>query len=298
MIRAFLILLLLAASTAQAVVWGQGVTGELHWKEQLTMEDYTLTLADFSLEGKLMALVELEEGGSPIARRALRAGEWFTINDSVRVSALEIGEGAKEDEPYAIVRLQLLSAPEISVILNFDKDLYRGGEDIKMLLTVENRGAVDAEDLRIAVDCIPPLFSRRINISSLPAGSAWDDRKKTAQIDPIRIDLQAPYLPEAANLQVWVLAQYNDPEGNAYQSRGGSQARISGPLLLHKRVEETQDFSESYYVINSLFNSGNKTLSVDLVDSTGGGFWTNDTLLWRILIEPGQTKMVSYKIRA
>ena len=48
MIRAFLILIL-AVSTAQATVWGQGVSGELHWKEQLTLEDYTLTLADFYL---------------------------------------------------------------------------------------------------------------------------------------------------------------------------------------------------------------------------------------------------------
>jgi len=297
MIRAFLILLLVA-STAQATFWDQGIKGELHWKEQLVLEDYTLTLADFSLEDKLIALVELEEEGRPIARRALHVGEWFIINDSLRVSVLEIGEGEDEGDPYAIVRLQLLSAPEISLLLNFDKDLYRGGEDMKILLKVENRGAVDAEDLKIVVDCVPPLFSRRINISSLPAGSAWDDRKKTVQIDPIKIYLQAPYLPEAADLEVRAHAQYKDPEGNAYQSWGGSRARISGPLLLHKRVEENQDFSESYYVINSLSNSGNRTLKVDLVDSTGEGFCTNDTLLWRILIPPGQTKTVSYKIKA
>ncbi|HOC66078.1 MAG TPA: hypothetical protein PKG62_01690, partial [Methanothrix soehngenii] len=158
MIRAFLILIL-AVSTAQATVWGQGVSGELHWKEQLTLEDYTLTLADFSLEEKLMVLVELQEDERPIARRALHAGEWFVINDSLRISALKIVEGADKDEPYAIVRMQLPSAPEISLILSFDNDIYRGGEDIKMLLSVENRGAVDAEDLKITVDSSPPIFS-------------------------------------------------------------------------------------------------------------------------------------------
>lgn len=298
MMRALLILLLLAASTVQATVWDQGISGELQWREQLTLENYTLTLADFSSEDRLMILVELEEDGSLLARRALHAGEWFIINDSLRVSALEIVEGEVEDEPYAIVRLQRLSIPEIPLLLNFDKDLYRGGEEMKMMLVVENRGAVDVEDLRITVNSNPPLFSRMINISGLPAGSVWDDQKETAKDDPIRIDMQAPYLPEAADLQIIVHAQYTDPDGNAYQSWGSSQARLSGPLLLRKRVEETQDLSESYYVIDSISNSGNMTLSVDLADFTGEDFYTNDTLLWRILLEPGQTKTVSYKIMA
>lgn len=296
MIRAFLILIL-AVSTAQATVWGQGVSGELHWKEQLTLEDYTLTLADFSLEEKLMVLVELQEDERPIARRALHAGEWFVINDSLRISALKIVEGADKDEPYAIVRMQLPSAPEISLILSFDNDIYRGGEDIKILLSVENRGAVDAEDLKITVDSSPPIFSRRFNISSLLAGSAWDDKKKTAQTDPIRIDLVAPYMLEAGDLQVRVRAQYTDPDGNSHQSWGGGKAHISGPLRLYKRVEETQELSESYYVINSLSNYGNRTFSVDLSDSTGKEFNSNDTLQWKIVLEPGQTKTVSYCIK-
>jgi len=296
MIRAFLILMLVV-STAQATVWGQGVSGELHWKEQLTLEDYTLTLADFSLEEKLMVLVELQDDGRPIARRALQAGEWFVINDSLRISALKIVEGADKDEPYAIVRMQLPSAPEISLILSFDNDIYRGGEDIKMLLSMENRGAVDAEDLRIIVDSNPPIFSRWINMSILQAGSAWDDRKKTAEIDPIRFDLVAPYLLEAGDLQVKVHAQYTDPDGNAHQSWGGGKAHISGPLRLFKRVEEAQELSESYYVINSLSNYGNRTFSVDLSDSTGKEFHSNETLQWKIVLEPGQTKIVSYCIK-
>ncbi|MFZ3049968.1 MAG: hypothetical protein WA127_02240 [Methanothrix sp.] len=296
MIRAFLVLMLVV-STAHATVWGQGVSGELHWKEQLTLEDYTLTLADFSMEEKLMVLVELQDDGRPIARRALHAGEWFVINDSLRISALKIAEEEDKDEPYAIVRMQLPSAPEISLILSFDKDLYRGGEDIKMLLSVENRGAVDAEDLRIIVDSNPPIFSRWINMSILQAGSAWDDRKKTAEIDPIRFDLVAPYLLEAGDLQVKVHAQYTDPDGNSHQSWGGGKTHISGPLRLFKRVEEAQELSESYYVINSISNSANRTFSVDLSDSTGKEFHSNETLQWKIVLEPGQTKIVSYCIK-
>lgn len=296
MIRAFLILMLLL-STAQATVWGQGISGELHWKEQLSLEDYTLTLADFSLEERLMVLVELQEGGRLIARRALHAGEWFVINDSLRVSALKIAEEEAKDEPYAIMRMQLPSAPEISLILSLDKDLYRGGEEIKMLLSVENRGAVDAEDLKITLDSSPPIFSRRFNISSLQAGSAWDDKKKTAQIDPIRIDLVAPYLLEACDLQVNVHAQYADPDGNSHQSWGGGKAHIFGPLRLFKRVEGTMELSESYYVINTLSNTGNRTFSVDLSDYTGKEFSSTETLQWKIVLEPDQTKTVSYRIK-
>jgi hypothetical protein len=166
-----------------------------------------------------------------------------------------------------------------------------------MLLSVENRGAVDAEDLRIIVDSNPPIFSRWINMSILQAGSAWDDRKKTAEIDPIRFDLVAPYLLEAGDLQVKVHAQYTDPDGNAHQSWGGGKAHISGPLRLFKRVEEAQELSESYYVINSLSNYGNRTFSVDLSDSTGKEFHSNETLQWKIVLEPGQTKIVSYCIK-
>lgn len=297
MIRAFLILLLVASS-AQSIVWDEGFFGELHWKEQLSLENYTLALADFSFEDREKVLVELQGDNHTIACRVLHAGESSIINDSVKVSAMKIRDAEMEDEPYAVIRLQLPAIPEISLIISSDKDVYRGGEDIRMKLSVENQGAVDAENLRIKVDSASPLINEMISIPSLSAGSVWDEKEKTAEDDPIKIDLMAPYLPLANDLEVRVHGMYTDTDGDVFQSWGGAKVHISGPLQLHKRVEETQEFSKSYYVINSLSNWGNRNLSIDLADSTGKGFQTNDTLTWKIVLEPGKTKTVSYRVKA
>lgn len=93
-------------------------------------------------------------------------------------------------------------------------------------------------------------------------------------------------------------AEYFDPEGKSYESWGGAVFHISGPLRLHKRVEEIQDFQKSYYVINSLRNSGNRTLALTLSDSTGSAFATNSSLSWKFNLSPGEVRTESYRIEA
>lgn len=293
-----LILLLLAASS-QAVVWNEGVTGELHWGEMLAMGNYTLKLADFSQEetGKNV-LVQLQEDDTVIARRVLRTGDSFVINDSVRVSVSKIIEGDVEDEPRAHLRLQLPATPEMSLLLVSDRDTYEGGDLIRLKLKVENRGIVDAENLRISLNSTPPLIRERFRLSGLKAGEVWDEDKDTIEVDPIKIDQYAPYLPESSDLEVRIIAEYLDPEGESHQSWGGTTFRLLGPIKLHKRVDEVMEFSDSSHVINSIRNLGNRTLTIDLYDSTGPNFITDDSLDWRVVLKPGESKTFSYRINA
>ena len=123
-IKILLILIAIAASS-QAVTWNEGLTGELSWGEVMAMGNYTVKLADFSLqEGRKSVLVQLQEDDTIIARRVLHAGDCFIINDSIRVSVSRIIEGDVEDEPRANLRLQLPATPEISLLLVSDKETY------------------------------------------------------------------------------------------------------------------------------------------------------------------------------
>lgn len=298
LIKILLILLVLAASS-RAIAWNEGLTGELGWGEVMALGDYTLKLADFSLkEERKSVLVELQEDDSIIASRVLHAGDSFIINDSVRVSVGRIIESNVEDEPRANLRLQLPASPEISLLLVSDKEIYEGGDPIRLKLKVENRGVVDTESLRISLNSTPLFISERFRISALKAGEAWDENKNTVEVDPIKIVRFAPYLPESSDVELRVVAEYLDPEGESYQSTGGATLRLLGPIKLHKQVDEVMEFSDSSYVINSIRNLGNKTLAIDLSDSTGPNFKTDDPLDWRVVLKPGEARTFSYRINA
>ncbi len=296
----FLFIFLSLASAAQAVVWDEGIGGELHWGEALTLEDYTITLADFSLEnsGTSNVLVKLHKNNLTIAIRALQAGEWFVLNDSIKVTVEQIIRGDIQSDPSAKIRVQLPAAPEISLILIGERDVFQGGDEMSLQLQIENKGIVDVENLRVTLDSIPPFVNARYSIPAVQAGDVWDQKKNTRQIDPIKINLKVPFFPEPTDLKLRAHAEYSDPAGSAYESWGGAVFRISGPLQLHKRVEEIQDFQKSYYVINSLRNSGNRSLALTLSDSTGSGFHTNSSLSWKPNLSPGEAITESYRIEA
>jgi len=296
----YLLILLATASTAQAVVWNEGVSGELHWGEALLLDNYTTKLADFSIEnsGTAKVLVDLQKDNLTIASRALQAGEWFSLNDSIKVTMQQIVRGDIQDDPSAKIRMQLPAASEISLILIGVRDIFQGGDEMRMQLKIENKGIVDAENLRITLDSIPPLVNARYSIPAVEAGRVWDKKKNTREIDNTKINLKAPYFPEPNDLEIRAHAEYSDPDGMAYESWGGAVFRISGPLQLHKRVEEIQDFQKSYYVINSLRNAGNRTLAITLSDSTGSGFHSNSSLNWKLNLSPGEMKTKSYRIEA
>jgi hypothetical protein len=295
-----LFILLALTSAAQAVVWNEGISGELHWGETLFLENYTLKLADFSIEEShtSKALVELQADNLTIASRALQIGEWFSLNDSIKVTVEQIVKGDIQEDPYAEIRLQLPAAADISLILTGDREIYQGGDEMRIQLQIANIGIVDAENLRIKLDSIPAFVNNRYSISIVEAGRVWDKKKNTREIDNLKINIKAPYFPKPTDLKLRALAQYSDPQGKAYESWGGTDFHISGPIQLHKRVEETQEFQKSYYVINSLRNSGNRTLTLDLSDSTGSGFQADSSLSWKLNLSPGEAKTISYLIDA
>jgi hypothetical protein len=296
----FLFIFLTLASAAQAVAWDEGISGELHWGEDLFLENYAIKLADFSLEnsGTSKVLIELQTNNLTIASRALQAGEWFSLNDSIKVTLEQIIRGDIQDDPSAKIRVQLPAAAEISLILTADRDAFQGGDEMSLQLQIENKGIVDAENLKITLDSIPTIVNARYSVPAVEAGRIWDKKKDTREIDPIKINLKAPYFPEPTNLKLRAHAEYSDQQGKAYESWGGAVFRISGPLQLHKRVEEIQDFQKSYYVINSMRNLGNRTLALILSDSTGSGFHTNSSLSWKLNLSPGEMKTESYRIEA
>lgn len=296
----FLLAFLAIAPVCQAVVWNEGIVGELNWDESLTMQNYTIILNDFSIEESATprVLLELQENNQTIARRTMLAGEQFILNDSIKVTVEEILRGDKEDDPSAKIRVALPATADLSLILVGDRDRYQGGDDIRLKLRIENVGIVDAENLGITLDSMPPCAYERYRISNVDAGQSWDNKIETQETDPIKINLKAPYFPEPTDLSLRVHAEFEDQDGKACESWGGAVLHISGPLQLHKRVEEVWELQKEYYVINTLRNSGNRTLSVTLSDSAGSGFHSNSSLSWMMNLSCGEMKTESYRIRA
>lgn len=296
----FLTLLLALICSSQAVVWNEGMSGELHWGDTMSLDSYSLLLDEFSIEEghASKVLVQLQAENHNVVRRALQAGEWFDWNESVKVSVEKIVVGDIQDDPFAVIRLQLPAAADLSLILTGDRETYGGGDEMRVQLQIENKGIVDAENLRIELTSIPPFVEKRYSISALAAGKKWDKKKDTQDIDNIKINIKAPYFSRPTDLVLQARAQYTDPDGNAYESWGGSTFHIIGPILLHKSVEETQKFQERYYVINSLRNAGNRTVALDLSDSTGSGFRAEGPLNWKFSLNPGEAKTINYLIDA
>lgn len=299
MIRSLLILLIMI-SASRAVVWNEGIQGELHWDEALFLRNYSVVLADFSLDepGPFKVLLDLQENNKTIVKKAMQSGEWFEENDSIKVTVEQITRGEDEGDPSANIRVQLPAAAELSLILSGDRDEFQGGDDMRLKLNVENKGIIDAENLKMILDSVPPYLNAKYRIPKVAAGAVWDEKKSTAQIDPIQVNLKAPYLPKPTDLSIRVRAEYSDPEGVAYVSLGGAICRISGPLQFHKSVEDVQDCPRVFFVVISMRNSGNRTLDLKITDSTGSDFQTNSSLGWDIRLPPGETKIESYRIEA
>jgi uncharacterized repeat protein (TIGR01451 family) len=264
------------------------------------LENYSLKLADFSIEDghTSKVLVELKADNLTITSRALQMGEWFILNDSIKVTAEQIVKGDLSDDPFATIRLQLPAAADISLILKGDRETYEGGDEMRIQLQIENKGIVDAENLNLRLDSIPPFVKERCSISTVEAGKIWDKKKNTQEIDNFKINIKAPYFPKPTDLRIEAHARYSDPQEKAYESWGGATFHIRGPIQLHKKVEDTQEFQGSYYVINSLRNSGNRTLDLKLSDSTGSGFRADCPFSWKFNLSPGGTKTISYLIEA
>jgi len=296
----FLLFISLINLASGLVAWNEGTSAELEWGEMLVAGNYSLSLIDFSPEESdvLQALLELQKDNVTIATRSLQEGDSFILNDSVKVTAERIVRDEEEGEQYAKLEIQLPADPELALLLSADKEIYQCGDTIQMELGIENKGIVDAEGMQIRIDSKPPLFQEKYSRSTLEAGRIWDEKKHTAEIDPIKFDLKTPCLAMPADFQMRVFCTFEDPEGKKHEAWGGTEFQVYGTLQLHKRVEESQDYGKGYYVVDSLWNCGNRTINIKLDDSAGSDFAANGTLHWQIKLGPGQTKIVSYEVFA
>lgn len=283
-----------------APVWENSASGELQWGDSLKLQSYELIAADFSAEESDVerVLLEVYDGGTLLASRALSRGESFSLNDSLRVVVDDISMEELEKEPLAKIRMQLAAAPEIEMKLVSDDDFYEGGDDMKLELTVENTAAAEALNLKINITSDPPIFTKEYSISELKPGEIWDEDRRTAALEPIVIKQKAPYLPGPNDVEVRVRADYLDCKKVAHQSFTGTTLRFAGPLQLHKNVKELQEFGKRYFVINSIRNTGNRTLEIDFMDSTGQHFAADSPLKKELQMPSGSTEIISYEIEA
>lgn len=300
MLQPLLAALFLIAAGWSAPVWENGANGELRWGDSLKIDSYELVVADFSNEetDDERVLLDVYDDGDLITSRALLAGEDFAYNDSLRVVVDEISMGDPDKEPFAKVRMQPVAAPEIEMKLVSNDDIFEGGDEIELELNVKNTAAVDASNLKIHVESVPPFLNADCSISELKPGRTWDEDRRTAAIEPIVIKLKAPFLPGPEKVTVRAVADYIDPQKRHYQSRAGTAFLISGPLLIRKEVEELQEYGKGYFVVITLRNIGNRTLDLDVTDSPGQHFKADSALKREIEILPGSTELMSYKIEA
>lgn len=299
MLRKSLALLLLIA-LARSVAFEEWMTADLRWGETVRVGNYSLSLLEFSSKDDpgQRVLVELQEDNSSLALRPLGPGESFSVNDSVRVTATRIVTADHVPEPYASLRVDLPAAPEISLLLTQDREVYQGGERITLELWIENQGTTEAEGLKVSLSSQPELVDASYNISALPAGGVWDEDRSTARVDPIRICLRAPHMPGPSRFNVTAKARFSDPDGRVYEAFGGTSFQVAGPLQIHKRIEDRQEFGRAYYVIDSVRNTGNRSLNITLTDETGANFQTASPLSWQIRLEPKEAKTISYRVLA
>ncbi|MDF0589817.1 COG1361 family protein [Candidatus Methanocrinis natronophilus] len=297
-------IVLLVSTIGSGVEWGGRAEGELRWGEALSAGGYSLMVADFTPEEVTarMVMLELSRGGELVATRALGSGESFSLDDEVMVVAQEVWmrdrlvDGLVE--PRARVVLLARAVPEIRILVVSEEETFEAGEVVKLKVEVENVGVVEAEDVVVEVTTDPPIFSSIYRKSGLLPGEAWDEDRKTAEIDPIKVRFTAPPMDGPQDVSVKVRARYLDDRGVAHESWGGTSFRIFGLLKLNKYAEEAMKLEDESIVRLSVSNRGERPLVVDLTDSAGRDFETGTPLNWKISIPPGEMESKSYTIRA
>lgn len=302
MMRTLLAYLLLASMIGTAVEWGDQANGELRWGETLQMGEYTLEAADFTPEDATprMVMLNLYRGDELIATRALESGDSFSLDDEVMVVAEEVRMKDylldESVEPRAEVVLLVRAIPELRVHIVSDENSYEAGDRAKLEIEIENVGMAVAEELEIELTSEPEIVSSKYSRSNLVPGEVWDEDPGTKEIDPISLRFKAPSMPGPEEVLVKAHARYLDSEGGFHESWGGTSFDLFGPLKVNKYTEDAIKFGKKSYVHLSISNGGDKTLKVELTDSTGRDFQADAALNWKMTIPPGGTETASYTI--
>ncbi|MGD0952074.1 MAG: hypothetical protein ABR985_06735 [Methanotrichaceae archaeon] len=293
------LVLFLQATAASAVTWGDYVSGDLHWGENISLEGYRLVAADFSTDAsRPMVLLKLYKAKDLLIQRPLAPGENFTFDDKVmaEVDSITIPDNSEiNDESVASVKLELDAAPQILLHLTSDKDSYEPGEEIRLKLAVENQGTEDAEGIRIKITSNPGLLDYSYGISNITAGQT---KNLSDGITEKVISWKAPSPPGPQEFTAKAEAVYSDKDGKDHESAGYTVFEVKGLLSLEKNIEATMELEKSYPVFLSLRNMGENPITVDLSDAIPDGFSTTSGLSWKVKVDPGKTEIVNYTIKA
>lgn len=292
--------LLVSASSG----WGESIQAELHPGEMVEVDGYSIELSDVSVVPGNPAVLLSIHGNGTISSAVIKEGELFVLRDERRRERLGIElkevyrEGYLLNESRVVLGVRMGPRPEIVISMASDRDIYHAGDRIGVDVFVENRGDGDAENIRLDLDLNEPPsdtltipqgdLRRGMRKSLLKSGEVWRER----------ISFLAPSLPETVSIEVVATAEYLDADGNIYRSESVMPVTVAGPLELHKHVQDTQTFGRTYYVIDTVRNTGNVKLNLSFIDGAGDAFQSEKAPEQRFELAPGETEIISYAVKA
>ncbi|HOK57935.1 MAG TPA: hypothetical protein PK659_03660 [Methanothrix sp.] len=282
--------------------WGESIQAELHPGERVEVDGYSIELSDISVvPDNPAALLKIHSNGS-ISSTVMRAGEFFVLKDAHKREELGIKleeirrEGYLSNESRATLEIRMRSRPEISISMSPDRDVYHSGDQIRVEVFVENTGDGNAESIRLnlsehhsyVLNETLKEIGKKMRRSLLRPGEVWMER----------ICFPAPSIPERESIELVAAAEYFDADSNPYRSETVLPITVAGPVELHKRVHEIQTFGRTYYVIDTVRNTGNVRLNLSLTDNAGDAFQSEKVPEQRFDLAPGETKITSYAVKA
>lgn len=293
-------LLLIPASSS----FGESIQAELQPGERIEADGYSIELSDISVTpGNPAVLLSIYRNGS-ISSAVMSEGELFVLKDerSRERLGIRLKEVYREDylsnESRAIIEIRMRSRPEIVISMASDRDVYHIGDQIRVDVFVENRGDGDAEnihlhlglsDFRSDTPTGPQKDpSKVMRASLLRSGEAWMER----------FSLKAPSLPETRSIELVATAEYLDAYGNLYRSESALPLTLLGPVELHKHVHDTQTFGRTYYVIDTVRNTGDVRLNLSFRDTAGDEFQSESVTEESFELAPREMRIVSYAVKA
>lgn len=284
--------------------WGESIQAELHPGEAIEVDGYSIELSDISVVPENpAALIDISTSGS-ISSAVVRAGEFFVLKDAHNREKLGIKlkevrrEGYLSNESRAVLEIRMRARPDLSISMSTERDIYRSDDQIRVDVFVENTGDGDAESLQLIInlsghnsDALTRAREdpdKKMRRSLLRPGEVWRER----------VSFQAPSLPEMRRIELVAAAEYLDADGNRYRSETVLPIAVAGPVELHKHVQEIQTFGRTYYVINSIRNTGKVKLSLSFTDSAGNDFQPEGPHVKEFELIPGESEIISYAVKA
>lgn len=282
--------------------WGESVQAELHPGERIEMDGYSIELSDISVvPGNPSVLLNIYDNGN-VSPTVMSVGELFVLKDERNRERLGIKleeifkEGHHSNESRAILEIRMRSRPEISISMASERDIYHSGDQIRVDVFLENIGDGDAENIHLdlrepqsdALNETMRGISKKMRRSLLRPGELWRER----------ISFRAPSLLETGSIELVAAAEYHDTDNNLYRAESILPITVAGPVELHKHVQETQTFGRTYYVIDTVRNTGNVRLNLSLRDAAGDDFQSEGLSVERFELGPGESRIISYAVKA